>query len=446
LHALQRAPRQRVLDRVVPLLAGATVVAFAAGSSSLPRVTSAAHAARWGVLVALLVVAALWALPRPAPRRDSAVAAACLVGLALLSASWSVERRITVERAFTLALLFCTCLLLASAVRGRVDRARALLAGLLGGAAVVGLVGLVLLGADHSAAVEAASYEAPARFRGFGQDPNTVALLFGVAAPLALWGVIERRRRLLAAAVLALLVGEIVASGSRGGLLAAAAGCAVVVAARAGSTRQLAAGLAAVVALTAAGAGIQSVPKPSAHASATPAAPSQAAPKPRAGYLDAEASYPLDADIGRPLPGGGEPSVRRSFFGGSGRLDAWRGALHQAALRPVTGHGFGTEQDVFVDRYYSFVGGLPENSYIGLALQLGLAGLAALAGLVAVLAAAGLRALRGPGRTLAAAGLGVLAAGLVAALFQSYLYSVGNIATATLWIPAFLLGSVVPDA
>lgn len=431
----------------MPLLAGATVVAFAAGSSSVPRVTSGAHAARWAVLGALLVASALWALPRPSFRREPVVAAAALAGLALLSAAWSVEPRISIERAVTLGVLFCACMLLAAAVRGRIDRARALLVGLLGGAAVVGLVGLVLLGADHGRAVEAATYEAPARFRGFGQDPNTVALLFGVATPLAVWALLERRRTVLSGAVLALLVGTIVASGSRGGLVAAAAGSFVVVAVRVRSRRLLLAGLAAVVALTVVGAGIQSIPSPSAHAApANAVTSSQPAPKPRAGYLDAEAQYPLDADVGRPLPGGGEPSVRRSFFGGSGRLDAWRGALHQAALRPVTGHGFGTEQDVFVDRYYSFVGGLPENSYLGLALQLGLAGLVALAALVAVLAAAGLRALRGPGRNLAAAGLAVLAAGLVAAVFQSYLYSVGNIATATLWIPAFLLASVPTDA
>lgn len=430
----------------MPPLAGATVIAFAAGSSSVPRVTSVAHGVRWAVLAALLLAAALWALPRPAVRREPAAAAAVLVGLALLSTAWSVERRITVERAVSLGALFCTCLLLVAAVRGRADRARSLLLGLLGGAVVVGLLGLVLLAADHTEAVESASYEAPARFRGFGEDPNTVALLFGVAAPLAVWGALERRGRLLAASALALLVGEIVASGSRGGLLAAAAGSAVVVAARVRSGRWLLAGLAAVVVLTTAGAAIQSIPKPSAQASTPSPAPTQPAPKPRPGYLDAEAAYPLEADVGRPLPGGGEPPVRRSFLGGSGRLDAWRGALHEAALRPVTGHGFGTEQDVFVDRYYSFVGGLPENSYIGLALQLGLAGLVALLLLVAVLAAAGLRALRGPGRGLAAAGLGVLAAGLVAAIFQSYLYSVGNVAAATLWIPAFLLGSMLPDA
>src|SRR6185437_13011608 len=122
----------------------------------------------------------------------------------------------------------------------------------------------------------------------------------------------------------------------------------------------------------------------------------------------------------------------------SGRLDAWRGALHEAARRPVAGHGFGTEQDVFVDRYYRFVGGLPEDSYLGLALQLGVVGLLALLALVAALVAPGLRALRGPRPDLAAAGLGVLAAGLAIAVVQSYLYSVGNIATSTLWIAAFL--------
>jgi len=37
-----------------------------------------------------------------------------------------------------------------------------------------------------------------------------------------------------------------------------------------------------------------------------------------------------------------------------------------------------------------------------------------------------------------APGLAVLAAGLVAALAQSYFYSVGNLAAAALWIPAFL--------
>jgi hypothetical protein len=40
------------------------------------------------------------------------------------------------------------------------------------------------------------------------------------------------------------------------------------------------------------------------------------------------------------------------------------------------------------------------------------------------------------------AGLGVLVAAAAIMLIQSYLYSVGNVATATVWISLFALGSV----
>jgi hypothetical protein len=405
-------------------------------------VTRAGHSLRWALLGLLLVAALLWSLPRLEAPRSAVAAAAALVGIALLSTVWSVEPRTTFERAVSLGILFCTCALLASAARGRPDRVAALFDGLLAGAVVVGLCGILLLAVDHGRAVEAASYEAPARFRGLGQDPNTVGLLFAVVTPLAVWGLLRPRRRALSAAVLLLFVGTIVASGSRGALAAAAVGACAVVLGHAGRSRAALVGIAATAVLAVAGVAIQAIPKPSATTS-TPTAPAQSTtPKAKPGYVDAEAAYPLEADVGQPLPGGGQPPVRRSFFSTSGRVVAWEGALHEVARRPVAGHGFGTEQAVFVDRYYRFVGGLPENSYIGLALQLGAAGLVALVALVAAVGGLGLRALRGRDRALAAAGLGVLAAGLVVALVQSYLYSVGNIAAAALWIPAFLLGAL----
>jgi len=314
----------------------------------------------------------------------------------------------------------------------------------LGGAFAVVRVGFRLLGADHAAAVVAATYESPARFRGFGQDPNTVALLCGVAAPIAVWLLLTSRRRAPALVSLLLLAGTLVASGSRGGLLSAGAGCLVVALLTLARTlRNVLLAVSVVAAAVAIGAAVESIPSPSATAAHAPSpGSSTSAPTPRSGFLDAEAAYPLESDIGQPLPGGGQPPVRRSIFGSSGRIDAWGGALHEAARRPVVGHGFGTEQAVFVDRYYRFVGALPENSYLGLALQLGLVGLLALAALVVVLARGGIRALGGPRSALAAAGLGVLAAGLVAAVAQSYLYSVGNIAAAALWIPSFMLAAL----
>ena len=410
----------------MPALVAITVFAFAAGSSSVPAVLHAGHKARWAALLALLVAAA-WRVPLTRVPRGPALAAAILVALAALSTAWSVAPRTTFAKAGSLALLFAACLLLAA----RSHLRRQLLWGVLVGAAAVALAGLLLLAVAHGDAVVEATYEAPARFRGFGQDANTPALLFGVTTPVAVWALlVDRSRRWWAATCLALFVGEIVASGSRGGLGSAAVG-AVVVALCVARGRQAAALAAAIVAVAAVGAFIQSLPSPAASSPAVERTAPGPTPKP--GYKDAERLYPLDADVGRPLPGGGEPPVRRSFFGGSGRGAAWAGALHQAAQRPVAGHGFGTEERVFEDRYYTFVGGLPENSYIGLALQLGLAGLIAFAALLVALVRPALRHLR-----WSAPGLAVLAAGLVAAVGQSYFYSVGNLAAAALWIPVFL--------
>ena len=60
----------------------------------------------------------------------------------------------------------------------------------------------------------------------------------------------------------------------------------------------------------------------------------------------------------------------------SGRIAAWEGALEQIGDRPILGYGFGTEQKVFIDRWYYFQGGSAENSYLGLLMQLGAVGLA----------------------------------------------------------------------
>jgi hypothetical protein len=441
---LAAASRQQVLDRLVPVLAGALVVAAAAGSSSVPDVTRVGGKLRWVVLILLVAASALWARPRPVLRSAAVAAAAAFAALAVLSAAWSVAPRTSFERGVSLALLFAACALVAAAVQQRHERGRDVLLGLLGGATVVGLLGLLLLAVDHGRAIQAATYETPSRFQGLGQNPNTVGLLFAVATPLAVWALVGAEgtaRRVGAVLVVLLFAGTIAASGSRGAIVAGALGSAVVLLSCVPRRRVLPA-LAAVVVAFVAAVGIEEIPSPSPSAVAPATSTAPAPPAAKSGYLDAEQSYPLAADVGQPLPGGGQPPVRRSLLGASGRLDAWSGALHQALLRPLAGHGFGTEQDVFVDRFYRFVGSLPENSYLGLALQLGLAGLAALAALVATIGAAGARALRGPARDVGAAGLGVLVAGLAIAVVQSYVYSVGNIATATLWLAAFVVVGV----
>jgi len=408
------------------------------------------HPLRWSALVVLLVLAAGWAWERrggPLLPRAVGIATGALLAVALVSALWSVDPRLSFERAVSLGILLTVCFLLAQATAGRPREIEHVLLGVLGGAAAVAVAGLIVLVADHAHSVQAATIDIAQRYQGLGENPDTASLLYAVTLPIGVWFLLTARtrgRRALAAATVLLLYGSVVASISRGALLAGALGTVVLVVAWGGRTRRTAVAVVTIVAALAVGAGLEALPKPNSAAAAPPArsvpAPKSAARPSR--YVDVEANYPLDADIGRPLPGGGEPWKPRSFFGASGRSVAWTGALEQAWGRPLVGYGFGTERLVFVDRYFAFVGGLVENSYIGLALQLGIVGVVLLLALVATLVVTGWPALGGPERSLAAACLGVLLAGLAIAAIQSYVYSVGNTATAALWISAFLLPAV----
>jgi hypothetical protein len=432
-------------DLVVPALVAAAVVAFASGSSSVPRVKDPGLAARWIVLFLLLAAAAGWVIARrtrPSLRRTVVIAAACFVGLAVESAVWSVAPRITVERAGTVVLLFTLAVLLALATADDQPGAERVLAGLVAGAAVVVLLGLVVLALDHGAAVEGATLDLPARYRGYGENPNTVSLLLAVCLPVAVWFAFRARgwlgRGLAVAAILA-FDASIVASGSRGALVAAFCGVLVVIAVAPLSLRRRLAWAGVATLLLAASFAVALAPKSKGEGAAPAPAPKSSKPAPKPRYMNVQATYPLEFEIGTMLPGEPNPTSR-TLFGLTGRGEAWRGAIDLANVRPGLGYGFGTEDRVFVDRYANFAGGLPENSYIGVYMQLGAIGLAAFLLLAGSLAYGALRSSR---HGVGGAGLGVLAAALVLAMVQSYIYSVGNIGTLAVWVPAFLAGAVV---
>jgi hypothetical protein len=439
--------RRLPFDVLVPVVLGGTVVAFAAGSSSVTEVVAAARTLRWVALLLLLLVAAASAVvrdSRPTLRPSIALALVCFVGLAVESAVWSVYSRITVERAGTLVLLFASAVSLAVATAGRLPAIERALTGIVGGAVVVVLSGLFVLAFDRSAAVEQATFDLPPRYRGFGENPNTVPLLVALCLPIAVWFAFQARRRLARGLSLLVALGfdaQIVAGGSRGALIAGFCGVLLVIA-LAPTTRRLRVACAVgATALLAISILVALTPKSKGEAAAPPAShPAAPTPKPKAPrYLDIQAIYPLEFDIGTMLPGEQAPTSR-TLFGLSGRGEAWRGALDLADQRPALGYGFGTEDRVFVDRYANFAGGLPENSYIGLYLQLGAAGVAAFALLVASLVIAAARAAP---RREGAVVLGVVAAALMLGMVQSYIYSVGNIGTVTVWVCAFLSGAAV---
>lgn len=433
---MQPLVRSLPVAAVVPSLVGATVVAFAAGSSSVAAANEAGKPLRWVMLVVLLAASAAWAaqaglgvpLARPV-----VLAAGALLVVALASSLWSVDPGLTAARALSLVLLFAVAAFLAVATAGRPDGIRRVLAGLLGGATVVAVAGLIALAADHAAAVQSATYDAPWRFRGFGENPNTVPLLLALALPVAVWFGVSSRRvasRLVVAGLLVLFAGSIGASGSRGALVAGFAGAFLVAVLSPASFRVRVALATAVIVLSVASLAAGKIAEPTGK----PLPPAPSATN-AAGYIDAEKAMPLSFEVGTGLVSGVEVAPR-GLFGSSGRSVAWRGALDTALERPALGYGFGSEAKVFVDRYAAFEGGLTENSYLGLGLQLGVVGVLAFAGLVAAILAVGLRALARPEAVVCSA---VFVVGLLQALGQSYLFSVGNIATAAFWICAFLV-------
>ena len=406
----------------------------------------------WKLLLALLcALAVAYALANAGPRRlwerarsPAYALAAALVALAAASTLWSADPRLTVERAasFTLVLLAAAALGLAAAGdRPRVER---LLVAVAAGPVAVAVLGaLVLVGAHHDA-LQAATKTIPSRYRGIGQNPNTVAMLFAATLPLLMWLSVEWRggRRLAAVAAILLLTGSIVGSGSRGALVTGAAGCLLVAVATAMSARGRVLAGAAVVAALAVAVGLGQIPQPNPQAAdVSPIACPLCTHRPN----DADATLRLEDEFG--APNGADPGSKRTLFASTGRGQAWEGAVDQGQERPVAGYGFGTEDHVFVDRLYDFEGGTAENSFVGLFMQLGGFGLALFLVLVACLLAAGWRAVRAaPDRGLAAACFAVLVVGLALAVVQSYVYSVGNTATMSIWICAFLPVALTADA
>ena len=405
------------LERAVAAALAVTVFAFACGSSIVNGVLLVGRPGRWiclGILVGLALTYAVASRPRKAPPPFVYICLAFL-GLAVASTAWSVEPLLTFKRAGAFGLLAAAGTGLLYGSRARPETVRRLILGLLTGMTAVAVAGVVLLVVARSDAIQPATFEYAARYQGFGQNPNTVALLLALGTPLALFFTLEARSQLArgcAICVTALFVGSITASGSRGAMLGALAGALLLVLTRAGSWRQRLRLAVVASAVFAAALGVSRIPEPKPPP--TPATARAVAP------------------------------TRRTLFTSSGRTAAWRGAIRQAAKRPLLGYGFGTEERVFVNRYRGFVSDVPENSYIGATLQLGIAGVGLFLLVAAVALLEFVNVVGRLGRRTcapAAACAGVVVAGLTAAVTQSYLFSVGNIATASVWLAMFLLAS-----
>jgi len=482
--AVLRAAVSR-LELAVSAALALTVVSFTLGSSSVSELTQLGLRLRWLCLFALVPLSLLLlrgrSRPITVPARAIYVTAGALVLFALDSAFWSVRPTLTLGRATSLLILVFVAASLGLAAAGRPALAGTLVRGLVAGAAFVAASGVVLLLVDRQLAIQHSSPGTPARFRGLGQNPNTASLLSAVVLPLAVWQLLEARTtraRVLFGVMVVVLCGTIVGSGSYGALGASFVGVLVLVAALDWPRQRRAALAAVALAGFVGGIGFDRAPGltpplpvaapvvttpggttqtqtgptttlPGGGKRGSKGKPTKSHPKPKPPpVLPTPApAYPgssrLEDEIGSPSSGPGV--TRRTLFGGSGRGLAWQGALDIGLRRPLAGYGFGTEERVFVDRWYFFNGSRPENSVLGIFLQLGIVGVVLLTALAVGIVLAALRAIRqsrGSSRRLAAGCAGAVAAASLLALVQSFIYSVGNIGSVPLWVLLFLVAAL----
>jgi hypothetical protein len=422
------------LDAAVSVVLALTILAVAAGSSSVAKAGEIGRPARWWLLGALAVLAVAYAartVKRIRPIPPATIVAAAFLILAGGSVLWSATPRLTVHRGASLALLLAAAALLAYGCAGDRTRAERLLLGVLGGAVAVGLASVLTGLVDRGAAGSLHT-----RYRGFGEQATTDAMLFALALPIALFAALRARTRatlVAAGAAFVLLDGLLIVSGARGPEVGAVLGL-VLVGLATPRPRQLAVGavIAATIAVALAVGFVQTHEK-------TPA--TAAAPRPTA-----PARYPSPGFLNQELGSRSNATAIRSLFRTSGRTGAWRGAVKTADRRPALGWGFGTEDRVFENRYYGYQGNLVGSSWVGLYLQLGAFGVAVLLLLWLVLGADLLRvARRLRGDPVAVTCAAIALAGLPITFVESWIYAAGNIACLAFWLGALLLGTLARE-
>lgn len=431
------------LERAVQVTIATMILAVAVASSSIVPLI------RWGgrvrspilaILLALAVADAARAWRVGRLRFMSVLLGGSFVALALLSVSWSVDPGLTFERTLGFGAMITAAAAVSFAATARHQGAEHVLQAVFAGAALVGLGGLVVLAVDRDAAVVRAFGTSPSLFRGLGVNPNTVPLLVAQALPIGVWLLFRLGSRAARAAVLALslvLLGTIVFADARAAFGASFAGVALVALILGRTWRRKTAALAALVAVWGAAYGLGQIPQPRATLQVVPETleAKLRGVSPRLACL----RLPQDEVHLPPCATNAPPS--RAGLIDRGRLDVWEGTLEQVAGRPLVGYGFGTEDVVFVDRYYLFIGRVVENAYLGLLLQLGAAGLALVLALVGYTVVSAWRGGRTGATDVRATCSAVVLAGMLLALFQSFPYSAGNIGALCFWLALFLLAA-----
>lgn len=336
------------------------------------------------------------------------------VALAYLSAVYSIEPTTTFARTSSLLIFYAAIFGAAWALsdkRGEEVVVRNLLTC---GFVVFGLSLVALLYPSWS-------FPYYLRFQGVMGNPNALGLLVALVLPLAFWAAIERRQRRYWLLIAVMLL-DLILSQSRLELLTTSVGTAYYLFNAVLNRRH-----AVVIAI----GGLVILNIILTQFSFV--------------LLTGSPRTPGDYSVNSWVAQWQDNPRNIEWASGSGRFVAWQYGVQYLAERPLTGFGFGTEDQIYV--YHGvrpgstpFSGLYFHNSYLGLALQVGILGALIFFAPLLKLAVAELRHNGAYSENpLRFALRGVLLAGLASALFESWLYSMGNAFAFPFWTCVMLL-------
>ncbi len=350
-------------------------------------------AARWGLLgllVAMIIVRPRGRVALRSLRLVDAIFAA-FISFAAVSALYSIVPPLTIGRTVSAVLLygavFWTVWFYADVVGATEVSDQILMA-----AAIMFVAGV------FSAVIGSNAWYA-LRFRGVFGNPNSIGMLSIIFLPAAV-GRFIRTKRVVPLLLIALILGSLILSGSRNGVMTSSLAIIFFL-------YRIRAWRASLVIFAAAAVVLLVMPAP------------------------AEGTGDQD-----PLA---RLTSSQKIATGGGRVEAWEVAIPLIREEIVFGHGFGTEELIFRGRkFLVHRGEYVHNSYLGMAYQLGIVG----AGLL-FLPLFGLLAARvvskRPVSMQEAVCEAVLLGGLVASMFESWIYSAGNAFAFPFWIFVMLL-------
>jgi O-antigen ligase len=380
---------------IIRILICATAFVLLVSQSQYLSGDAAVDAARWTML-GLLGAMLLFRPPKRVLMRRPGLVDACFVAFATMafaSAIYTSSLPVTIQRAASVVLLYVAVFWTLWYYADLIGEDK--------------LVDTLIFIAFAVFALGALSYFFSAtalmagRFRGVMQNPNAVGMLTVIFLPLVI-GRFIRKRRLLDAALIGLMILSVVLSGSRNGVITASLSIMFLL----WRTR---AWKAAFFLAVSAAALLLAMPETNA--------------------MEELESRP---ELSRIVKGSQKGLT-------SGRAEAWQVAIPIIQRRLLLGYGFGTEDRIFEGiSFRVHRGTYVHNSYLGMTYQLGLVGSILLFLPLLVLLFRRTFASRTESVQVAAYEA-VLFGGLVASLFESWVYSVGNAFAFPFWICVMLL-------